>query len=72
MTGPHRWLSMIGEEVIVLPIAEPYEYNVGKPDTTLVECLVLYSEHSGSKPGDCRKFAVSNLTSFASLQNRVR
>lgn len=72
MTGAHRWVSMTGEEVLVLPVAAPYEYNVGKPDTMLVDCLVLYSEHFGSKPGDRRLFAVNNLKPFASLQNMVR
>lgn len=72
MTGAHRWISTAGEEVIVLPVGEPYEYNVGNPDTTLVLCLVLCSNHHGHLVGDLRTYAAVNLVPFASEEKVVR
>ena len=72
MTGVYRWTSTLGEEVLVLPVAKPYEFNTGNPNTTLVDCLVLYSEWAGLSSGDRFKFSVHNLKPFCSLQNRVR
>jgi len=58
-------VSSVGEEVIVLPVGEPYEYDPSFAETTIVRCLVLYSEHPGSHAGDLHTFAVINLKPFA-------
>ena len=71
MIGVYRWLSTVGEEVIVLPVGEPFEYNAGDSSTLLVECLVLYSQHAPATEGLLRKFAVVCLKQFVSLEGLV-
>ncbi len=60
----HKWVSTMGEEVFVLPVGEPYEYNFGREETTLVACLVLCSARRvgfEDETGQVIKFAVVNL-----------
>jgi len=57
----HKWSSTLGEEVLVLPVGEPEEYNVGRPETALIPCLVLCSEIATHHVGQVMKFAVVTL-----------
>lgn len=57
----HKWSSTIGEEVLVLPVGEPEEYNSGRPETALVPCLVLCAPARPHHVGLVLKFAVVTL-----------
>lgn len=57
----HKWSSTIGEEVLVLPVGEPEEYNGGRPATALVPCLVLCAPSRLHLVGLVLKFAVVTL-----------
>ncbi len=59
----HKWVSTMGEEVLVLPVGDPHEYQVGRAETALVPCLVLFTcrKSDWQRVGHVMKFAVVTL-----------
>lgn len=64
MNGVYREVSTCGEVTLLLIVGTPFEYNRGRPETTLVPGLVLFSEVSYHKPGT--NFATVCIKQFAS------
>lgn len=66
MKGVYRYVDTCGEVTLLLIVGTPFEYNRGRPETTLVPGLVLFSEVSYHKPGTVKNFATVCIKPFAS------